>query len=148
MNPHRTTIDSTGFLEIFEDSFESLDKFSIDFKKKGTEQFGSGWIWLVSDGTKLSLESTFNAENPLRRGKTPLLVCDLWEHAYYIDYRNEREKFLDGFLRHANWEFATSNFEKQSANMNSKNATSLKTGFVISPDWDIDSRRKPIHGRM
>ncbi|MBN2359478.1 MAG: Fe-Mn family superoxide dismutase, partial [Deltaproteobacteria bacterium] len=70
-------------------------------------QFGSGWAWLVkgADG-RLAIETTGNAGNPLRDGKTPLLTCDVWEHAYYIDYRNARPKYVEGWWHLVNWNFA------------------------------------------
>jgi Fe-Mn family superoxide dismutase len=93
-----------------------LDKFKKDFVAEGMAQFGSGWVWLVFDGGKLSIEKTGNAENPPAHGKTPLLTCDVWEHAYYIDYRNGREKFLNTFVDHLiNWESAAEHFEKASS---------------------------------
>ncbi len=82
-----------------------LDKFKTDFVAKGMAQFGSGWVWLVSNRGKLEIIKTANAENPLGSGKTALFVSDVWEHAYYIDYRNEREKYLKTFVEHLiNWE--------------------------------------------
>ncbi len=86
------------------------DSFRADFIAKGMGQFGSGWVWLVQDNAsgKLEVINTANADCPLTENKTPLLVCDVWEHAYYIDYRNARPKFLDVFLDHlVNWENAT-----------------------------------------
>lgn len=82
---------------------------------KGTTQFGSGWAWLVMDNTsgKLEVVSTGNAETPLTDNKTPLLTCDVWEHAYYIDYRNARPKFLEAWVDHlANWEHAAELLDK------------------------------------
>jgi Fe-Mn family superoxide dismutase len=92
--------------------FDALKAALID---KGTTQFGSGWVWLVADNTtgKLEVLSSANAETPLTEGKTPLLTCDVWEHAYYIDYRNARPKFLEAWIDHlANWDFAAANLEK------------------------------------
>ncbi len=84
-----------------------FDKFKKDFVAEGMAQFGSGWVWLVLDSGKLAIEKTANAENPLALGKHALLTCDVWEHAYYIDYRNAREKFLNAFVDElANWEYA------------------------------------------
>ncbi len=101
------------FLAAIHKDFGSLEKFQQEFSKAAINQFGSGWVWLVrnhSDG-KLLIEATSNAKNPLRAGLTPLLVCDVWEHAYYIDYRNERAKYLKALSSVLNWDFAASNFE-------------------------------------
>ena len=87
-----------------------LDKFKEDFKAAGATQFGSGWAWLVSDGGTLKIVKTANAETPLTQGVTPLLTCDVWEHAYYLDYQNRRPDFLQTFLDHlVNWDFAAAN---------------------------------------
>ena len=85
-----------------------------DFKEKFTTSagtlFGSGWAWLVknSDGT-LSIEQTTNADCPLTKGQTPILTCDVWEHAYYIDYRNARPDYINAFWNLVNWDFANKN---------------------------------------
>jgi Fe-Mn family superoxide dismutase len=93
-------------------SFGSLDKFREEFQTSGMGQFGSGWVWLeVKDG-KLAVRKTPNAENPLVHGAKPILVADVWEHSYYIDYRNRRADYLKTFLDHlANWENAEKLFE-------------------------------------
>lgn len=94
--------------------FGSIDEFKAQFANTATVQFGSGWAWLVKDSAgKLEVLSTGNAENPLTAGKTPLLTCDVWEHAYYIDHRNARPKFVEGFLHHVNWEFVEANYKGQ-----------------------------------
>lgn len=96
-----------------DDAFGSLDKFKEEFKKAGVGQFGSGWVWLVKDGDKLKIVSTGNAETPLTGSATPILTCDVWEHAYYLDYQNRRPDFLTAFLDNlVNWEFAAQNFEE------------------------------------
>jgi Fe-Mn family superoxide dismutase len=83
-----------------------IEKFKKDFVAEGLAQFGSGWVWLVLDGGKFAIAKTGNAENPPALGKPALLTCDVWEHAYYIDYRNGREKFLNAFVDHLiNWEY-------------------------------------------
>lgn len=93
--------------------FGSLKGFQEKFTETATKHFGSGWAWLVktADG-KLEVLSTSDAKNPLTDGKTPLLTCDVWEHAYYIDYRNARAKYLEVFWKIANWKFAEENFAK------------------------------------
>ncbi len=91
------------------------EKFKSDFIALCVGQFGSGWGWLVIDNAsgKLELYKTGNAGVPFTDGKTPLMTCDVWEHAYYIDYRNARPKFVEAFLEHlVNWEFVTAQLEK------------------------------------
>ena len=89
------------------------DKFRADFIQAGVTQFGSGWAWLsVKDG-KLAISKTSNAENPLTSGATPILTADVWEHCYYIDYRNLRAKFLEAFVDHLiNWDYVLECYEK------------------------------------
>lgn len=96
-----------------DDAFGSLDKFKEEFKAAGVGQFGSGWAWLVADGGKLKVVNTPNAENPMTEGMTPILTCDVWEHAYYLDYQNRRPDFLQAFLDNlVNWDFAAENLSK------------------------------------
>lgn len=88
--------------------FGSYENFVTEFKNAGATQFGSGWAWLVlgTDG-KLKVTKTPNAETPLTAGEKPIITCDVWEHAYYIDYQNLRPKFLEVFLEKlVNWDFA------------------------------------------
>jgi superoxide dismutase, Fe-Mn family len=91
-------------------SFDSFDKFKDQFSDKATTLFGSGWAWLVkkADGS-LAIVQTSNAETPLTGDAKPLLTCDVWEHAYYIDYRNARPKYLEAFWNLVNWEFVEKN---------------------------------------
>ena len=88
------------------DSFGSVDKFKDEFKTKGGGQFGSGWVWLVKDTDgSLKVTNTANGINPLCFGQTTLLGCDVWEHSYYIDFRNARPDYLGNFLdKLVNWE--------------------------------------------
>ncbi|MFP4097200.1 MAG: superoxide dismutase [Alphaproteobacteria bacterium] len=96
------------------DSFESFDAFRDEFIAAGTGQFGSGWCWLVLDQNgKLVVTKTPNAENPIIHGQKALLGCDVWEHSYYIDYRNARKKYLEAFIDNlVNWEYVTELYEK------------------------------------
>lgn len=89
----------------------SFDKFKEEFTKCAVGTFGSGWAWLVkkADGS-LDLVSTSNAATPLTTDATPLMTCDVWEHAYYIDTRNARPKYLENFWNLVNWDFASKNF--------------------------------------
>lgn len=92
-------------------AFGSFEAFKEQFTKAALGQFGSGWAWLVQDSTgKLAIETTSNAGCPLTTGKNPILTCDVWEHAYYIDYRNARAKYIDAWWQLVNWDFANTNF--------------------------------------
>lgn len=94
--------------------FGSFEKFAEEFTTAATTQFGSGWAWLVQnkDG-KLAVTKTGNADLPLKHGQKALLTIDVWEHAYYIDFRNLRPKYIQTFLEHlANWDFALANLKK------------------------------------
>lgn len=104
-----TPIDK-DLARLIDRDFGSLDDFRKAFSAQASMLFGSGWTWLVQgpDG-KLAIHQTKDAENPLGSGGTPLLTLDVWEHAYYIDHRNDRSKFIQGFWDHVNWTFVTSN---------------------------------------
>jgi len=98
--------------QAIEDTFGSLNGFKEAFKTAGLTQFGSGWAWLVSRDGKLEITKTPNAECPLTSGAIPIITCDVWEHAYYLDYQNRRPDFLDTFLNELiNWDFASANFK-------------------------------------
>ncbi|MBC8037718.1 MAG: superoxide dismutase [Rhizobiales bacterium] len=85
------------------------DKMRTDFVQAGVTQFGSGWCWLAVKGGKLVIMKTPNGENPLMHGASPILGCDVWEHSYYIDYRNARPKYLEAFIDNlVNWEHVES----------------------------------------
>lgn len=89
------------------------DKFRTDFIQAGVTQFGSGWAWLSLKDGKLAISKTANADNPLTAGATPILTADVWEHCYYIDYRNARPKFLEAFVDHLiNWDYVLECYEK------------------------------------
>lgn len=92
-----------------EKQFGSVEDFKKEFSASAGKVFGSGWAWLVKDGDKLAITTTQNADNPLTKNQTPLLTVDMWEHAYYIDYRNARPDFLNAFWALTNWKFAASN---------------------------------------
>jgi Fe-Mn family superoxide dismutase len=82
------------------------DKMRTDFVQAGLTQFGSGWCWIAVKDGKLAIGKTPNGENPLMHGAKPILGCDVWEHSYYIDYRNLRQKYLEAFVDNlVNWDY-------------------------------------------
>jgi len=92
------------------------DKFRADFIQAGLTQFGSGWCWVAFQNGKLAITKTPNGENPLVHGGTPILGCDVWEHSYYIDYRNLRQKYLEAFVDNLiNWDHALELYEQAMA---------------------------------
>ncbi len=93
--------------------FGSFDEFKKQFSTTAATQFGSGWGWLVLDSGRLKVVSTANADLPMKHGQTALLTIDVWEHAYYIDYRNARPKFIESVMDHlVNWDFVAENLKK------------------------------------
>lgn len=110
LSPNGGGEPSGALAEAINAKWGSFDKFKEAFTNSAIANFGSGWTWLVKAGNELEIVNTSNAETPITEGKTPLLTVDVWEHAYYIDYRNARPKYLDGFWALANWEFAAKNF--------------------------------------
>jgi len=97
-----------------ERDFGSVDAMREKFSEALTTLFGSGWVWLAkSPDGQLVIEAHGNAGNPLAEGKLPLLTCDMWEHAYYVDYRNEKKKYVESFWKLVNWDFAAENLERK-----------------------------------
>ena len=97
-----------------EEAFGGQDELIAELAKAGTEQFGSGWVWLVSRHGRLSVEKTANAIDPMAKGINCLLAIDVWEHAYYLDYQNERRKYLEHVLKKIlNWRFAEENLAQE-----------------------------------
>lgn len=105
--------EPTGKLaDAIKKDFGSFADFKAKFQDAAVKQFGSGWAWLVNQGGKLEIVTTGNAETPITKGATALITCDVWEHAYYIDYRNLRAKYVETFLGSlVNWDFAAANFK-------------------------------------
>ncbi len=96
--------------EAINSAFGSYDGFAAKFKEAATTQFGSGWAWLVHDGSKLDIVKTANADLPMKHSQQALLTIDVWEHAYYIDFRNARPNYIQTYLDHLiNWEFVAAN---------------------------------------
>jgi len=113
MTPNGTDSVSGDLAAAIDEAFGSFDEFKAKFSTSAATNFGSGWTWLVKNAEgKLEIFNTSNAGCPLTEGLTPLLTCDVWEHAYYIDFRNARPKYLEAFWGLANWDFAAANFAK------------------------------------
>ncbi len=107
------------------EKFGSLDEFKATFVKAALDLFGSGWVWLLQDDEgELSIEAMSNAGNPLVFGKTPLMVCDVWEHAYYLDCQNDRPQYLDKFWKLINWDFLSENFKIKAPKSETRRANS------------------------
>ncbi len=109
LSPNGGGAPSGALAEAIERDFGSFDTFKENFTESATGNFGSGWTWLVQNGDgSLAIVNTDDAETPLTGSATPLLTCDVWEHAYYIDYRNARPKYLEAFWNLVNWDFVAS----------------------------------------
>ena len=112
LSPKHKTKPPQELKKELEKAFGSVEKFKEQFTAKALGQFGSGWTWLVkSSSGRLEVQSTANADNPLQEGKVPLLTCDVWEHAYYIDYKNARPSYVQAFWNLVNWDFANKNLQ-------------------------------------
>ncbi len=114
MKPHGGGQPSGDLADAIKRDFGSVDEFSKKFSEAAAGQFGSGWAWLVlGKDKKLSVTKTSNADLPLKHGEKALLTIDVWEHAYYIDFRNARPKYIETFLKSlVNWDFALENLKK------------------------------------
>ena len=111
MAPNGGGAPSGALAKHIEQRFGDADGFREAFRSSALGQFGSGWTWLVRTPQGVEIVSTGNAETPLTDDLTPLLTLDVWEHAYYLDYQNRRDAYVDGFLSNLiNWEFAERNF--------------------------------------
>lgn len=113
MKPNGGGLPTGDLAQAITRDFGSFEKFSEELTNAAVTQFGSGWAWLVVADGKLSVTKTPNADLPMKHGQTALLTIDVWEHAYYIDYRNLRPKYAETFLKSlANWDFASENLKK------------------------------------
>ena len=112
LTPEKNTLQGTNIWELILEKWGSFEVFQKAFNDVALKTFGSGWAWLVkkSDGS-LAIISTSNAATPLTTDDTPLLTCDVWEHAYYIDYRNARAKYLENFWHIVSWEKVEARYE-------------------------------------
>jgi len=114
MSPTGGGLPKGQLLSAIERDFNNFDEFKKAFTNAAATLFGSGWTWLALDKGKLEIMALSNADTPLKYGKEPLLTIDVWEHAYYIDYRNDRLKFIEGFWDVVNWGEVSKLFEKAS----------------------------------
>jgi Fe-Mn family superoxide dismutase len=114
MKPNGGGSPSGDLADAIKRDFGSVEEFAKEFSEAGATQFGSGWAWLVlNKDKKLEVTKTPNADLPLKHGHKALLTMDVWEHAYYIDYRNARPKYIETFLKSlVNWDFALENLKK------------------------------------
>lgn len=113
LSEKRGTKPSEEFMKAINESFGSFDDFRKEFDAQAVSIFGSGWMWLVKDqNNKLSLIKKSNAENPLRDGYSPLLVADVWEHAYYLDYQNRRPDHLSALWDIVDWDIISGRYRK------------------------------------
>lgn len=111
LSPHGGGKPNPELIKAIDASFGSFDEFAARFKSSAAAKFGSGWTWLATDADgRLTIRNGDDADNPLPWNQVPLLTCDVWEHAYYIDYRNERVRYIEAFWRLVNWDFVASNF--------------------------------------
>ena len=112
LSPNGGGEPSGRLAEAISKQFGSFEEFKTQFSQSCVTNFGSGWTWLVenSDGS-LEIVNTSNAGNPMTEGKIPLMTCDVWEHAYYIDYRNARPNYVAAFWSLVNWNYVADNFE-------------------------------------
>jgi Fe-Mn family superoxide dismutase len=111
LTPKSAGEPSGPLAEAIKKTFGSFEEFKKQFSQTAITTFGSGWGWLVKNKEgKLEIISTSNADLPMKHNKTALLTCDVWEHAYYIDYRNARPNYLDNFWKIVNWDFVAEKF--------------------------------------
>ena len=111
LSPNGGGSPSGDLAKALERDFGSVEKFKEEFTAKALSQFGSGWAWLVKSGEVLKVTSTANAGTPLTSNDKALLTCDVWEHAYYVDYRNARNKYVEAFWNLVNWDFVVKNLD-------------------------------------
>ncbi|RYG71012.1 superoxide dismutase [bacterium] len=113
LTPGGATEPSGALLEAINTAFGSVEELKTKFNAAGVARFGSGWVWIVKDAEgKLEIVSTPNQDNPISEGKTPILGNDVWEHAYYLKYQNQRPKYLEAWWNVVNWDKVTELYAK------------------------------------
>jgi superoxide dismutase, Fe-Mn family len=114
LRPQTTSPAPDELVDVIAEQWDSLEDLQKEFAAVANSHFGSGWTWLIMDRRgRLRITSTANADTPIRHGLIPLLTCDVWEHAYYVDHRNRRDEYVDAFWKIVNWEFVEA--QRQSA---------------------------------
>ena len=111
LSPNGGGSPSGTLADAIEKAFGSVDDFKQKFSDSAANNFGSGWTWLVKGGSGLEIVNTSNAGTPISGDQVPLLTIDVWEHAYYIDYRNARPKYIEAYWNLVNWDFANANLD-------------------------------------
>ncbi len=112
LTPNPKSEPTGNLMDAIVRDFGTFADFKAEFSKQATGLFGSGWLWLVKNSdNKLEIVAKTNAGNPLTEGKSPIMVIDVWEHAYYLDKQNARAKYIESYWEIVNWEFAEKNFE-------------------------------------
>jgi len=114
MNPDGGGEPSGDLAEAINEAFGSFDDFKTKLKETGVGQFGSGWAWLVHDGSGLAIVGTPNQDNPVSDGQTPLLGVDVWEHAYYLKYQNKRPDYIDAWFNTIDWDHIAERYAEAS----------------------------------
>jgi superoxide dismutase, Fe-Mn family len=112
LSPNGGGAPSGDLAAAIDSAFGSFDEFKTKFKEAGIGQFGSGWAWLVKEGDGVAIVKTPNQDSPISDGKTPLLGCDVWEHAYYLKYQNKRPDYIDAFWNVVNWDYVGQRFSQ------------------------------------
>ena len=112
MSPNGGGEPDGALRDAIESAFGSFDDFKAKFKETGVNQFGSGWSWLVHDGSGLAVVGSANQDNPISQGQTPLVGVDVWEHAYYLKYQNKRPDYIDAWWNVVNWPKVAEGFSK------------------------------------
>jgi Fe-Mn family superoxide dismutase len=115
MSPNGGGAPTGALAEAIDTAFGSFDEFKAKLKDAGVNRFGSGWAWLVHDGSGLAITSTQNQDNPVMEGQTPLLGVDVWEHAYYLKYQNKRPAYLDAWWNTVNWDKVAERYQAVAA---------------------------------
>jgi Fe-Mn family superoxide dismutase len=115
MSPNGGGAPDGDLSSAIDSAFGSFDDFKAQFKDAGVKRFGSGWAWLIHDGSGLAIVSTANQDNPISDGNTPLLGVDVWEHAYYLNYQNRRPDYLDAWWNVVNWAKVAEGFSAASS---------------------------------